>query len=104
MIIDAAPDDSDLDIQLISVSDGSAFDNKSMSFGWIMSLPNGTRLATCAGPAHGSKKSSFCAEGYGLLSLTRFLHHLFHFCLCRPSWKLQLSCDNDPLLKRINTV
>jgi hypothetical protein len=95
--------DTDLDMNLISVSDGSAFD-LSMSFGWTMSLLSGTRLATCAGPAHGSKQSSFRAEGYGLLSITRFLHHLFEFCHCKPEWNLQLSCDNDPLLKRINAA
>jgi hypothetical protein len=94
---------NDTDKHLISVSDGSAFD-RSMSFGWTMSLLNGTRLATCAGPAHGSKQSSFRAEGYGLLSITRFLHHLFEFCQSRPEWKLQLSCDNDPLLKRVNAA
>jgi hypothetical protein len=35
----AAPDDTTLDIHLISVSNGLAFD-RSMSFGWTMSLPN----------------------------------------------------------------
>jgi hypothetical protein len=39
------PEDTDLLVQLLNVSDGSAFDS-SMSFGWAMSLPDGTRLAT----------------------------------------------------------
>jgi hypothetical protein len=63
------PENPDIDIQLLAVSDGSAFD-KSMSFGWSMSLLSGLRLATCAGPAPGSKQSSFRAKGYRLLSLS----------------------------------
>ena len=41
-IISANPpdEDQDLDIQLLAISDGSAFD-KSMSFGWSMSLLSG---------------------------------------------------------------
>jgi hypothetical protein len=104
-IISANPPDEDqyLDIQLLAISDGSAFD-KSMSFGWSMSLLSGQRLATCAGPVPGSKQSSFRAEGYGLLSITRFIHHLFIFCGVRPEWKIQLSSDNDPLIQRIATT
>jgi hypothetical protein len=95
--------DSDIELHLLAVSDGSAFD-RSMSFGWSMSLPSGHRLATCAGPAPGSKQSSFRAEGYGLLSITRFLHHLFLFCDTRPDWKIRLMSDNDPLIKCIATT
>jgi hypothetical protein len=72
---------STLDINLISISDGS-----------------------CTGPAHGSKQSSFWAEGYGLLSIVCFLHHLFQFCDCRPSWLIHLSCDNDPLVNRVEST
>jgi hypothetical protein len=69
-----------------------------------MSLPCGERLAICAGPAPGSKQSSFCAEGYGLLSSVRFLHHIFQFCDSQPTWHIQLSCDNDPLVKRVEAA
>jgi hypothetical protein len=68
LVTDFDPDYSNLHVQLINVSDRSTFDS-SMSFGWAMCLPNGTRLATCAGPAHGAKQSSFRAKGYGMLLL-----------------------------------
>jgi hypothetical protein len=103
LITNVANTTNNTDKHLLSVSNGSAFD-RSMSFGWTMSLLNGTRLVMCAGPAHGSKQSSFRAEGHGLLSITRFLHHLFEFCQSRPTCKIQLSCDNDPLLKRVNAA
>jgi hypothetical protein len=49
-------------VQLITVSDG--FDNAgAMTFGWIISLPDGTRLARCVGPAYGPFGTSFRAEG-----------------------------------------
>jgi hypothetical protein len=101
-ILTLIPEAHDLKVHLISLSDGSAV-NKSMSVGWDLSLPDGTRLATCSGPAQGSTQLSFRAEGYGMLSITRFLHHLFRFCSVDPAIKIQLSCDNDPLLKRLRS-
>jgi hypothetical protein len=94
------PEDTDLLVQLLNVSDGSAFDS-SMSFGWAMSLPDGTRLATCSGPAHGAKQSSFRAEGYGMLSLTRFVHHISTYCGKSPTWKIKMICDNAGLITRL---
>ena len=66
-----------------------------------MSLPNGQHIASCADPAPGSKDSSFRAEAYGMLSMVRFLHHLFFFCDARPTWQTQFSTDNQPLLRCI---
>jgi hypothetical protein len=85
---------------LIAVSDGSSMDGN-MTFGWTMSLPNGQRIASCAGPAPGTKDSSFWAEAYGMLLMVRFLFHLFSFCDARQAWQIQLSTDNKPLLQRI---
>ncbi len=53
----------DTDIRLLTVSDGSDVEG-SMSFGWIIALPSGRRLARCSGPAFGPSGSSFRAEGY----------------------------------------
>jgi hypothetical protein len=97
------PEYNDLHVQLYNVSDGSAF-NTSMSFGWAMSLPDGTRLATCSGPAYGSKQSSFRAEGYGMLSLVRFIHHLSQYCDALPTWKIKLICDNEGLITRLKVA
>jgi hypothetical protein len=88
--------------QLITVSDGS--DNSGlMTFGWAIALPNGQRLATCAGPAYGPSSSSFHAKGYGFLSVSRFLVRLFEFCLVQPAWVIQMMTDNQGLLTRIES-
>ena len=97
------PTFNNLHVHLLNVSDGSAFDD-SMSFGWVMSLPDGTRLVTCSGPAYGAKQSSFRAEGYGLLSLVRFLHHVFLYCATHPTWAIKLICDNEGLITRLNVA
>jgi hypothetical protein len=47
---------------LLTISDGSD-DSGSMTFGWIIALPRGRRLARCVGPAFGPSGSSFQAEG-----------------------------------------
>jgi hypothetical protein len=68
---------------LLFVSDGSA-GNNSMSFAWVLALPCGKRVATCAGPVFGFRESSYRSEGYGVLSAVRFVFHLFQFCGCVP--------------------
>jgi hypothetical protein len=86
---------------LIAVSDRLSMEGN-MAFGWTMSLPNnGQHIASCAGPAPGSKDSSFRAEAYGMLSMVPFLFHLFSFCDARQAWQIQLSTNNKPLLLRI---
>jgi hypothetical protein len=65
-----------------------------MSFGWIIALPSGRRLARCSGPAFGSYGSSFQADGYGFLSVTQFLIRLCEFCAVSPSWTIQMMTDN----------
>jgi hypothetical protein len=64
-----------------------------------MCLPNGTRLATCTGPAHGANQSSLRAEGYSMLSLAWY--HLFLFCDVHPKWKTCMSCDNKGLIHHL---
>jgi hypothetical protein len=56
-------------------TDGSAPDGKG-SFAWIISDIHGTILAKCNGPVFGAGVTSFRAEGYGILSLLRFLLRL----------------------------
>jgi hypothetical protein len=57
------------EIQLLTMSDGSD-ESGAMMFGWIILLPDGHRLARCSGPAYGPFGKSFCAEGYGFLSVS----------------------------------
>jgi hypothetical protein len=47
-----------------------------MTFGWTMSLPNGTHIVSCSGHTPGSKYSSFHVKAYRMLSMVRFLFHL----------------------------
>ena len=68
--------------QLHVVSDGSALED-SMSFGWVLALPDGTILVNCLGPAIGFMESPYRSEGHGVLSMVRFLYRLQTFC--RPS-------------------
>jgi hypothetical protein len=72
-----------------------------MTFGWVIALPTGCRLARCSGPAYGPMGSSFRAEGYGFLSVTRFLVHLCEFCATTPSWTIKMLTDNKGLLTRL---
>ncbi len=88
------------EVQLLTMSDGSDESGK-MTFGWIMSLPDGYRLARCSGPAYGPFGTSFRAEGYGFLSVSRFLLRLHKFCNIQPTWRVQLMTDNLGLLTRV---
>jgi hypothetical protein len=82
---------------LLLVSDGSA-GNNSMTFAWVLALPCGKRVATCAGPVFGFRESSYRSEGYGVLSAVRFVYHLFQFCGCAPQWRYDYMADNKGLL------
>ena len=53
-------------------SDGSVIDGKG-SFAWVISDAQDHILAECKGPVPGAKVTSFRAEGYGILSVLRFL-------------------------------
>ncbi len=47
------------------------------AFGWVLALPNGTRLVEGQGPAYGHEISSFRAEAsYGMLSALRYITHI----------------------------
>ena len=83
----------------IGVSDGSVHGEKG-AFGWCISHTNGNRLATGMGPAQGWKPSSYRAEGYGLLSILRFLVRLFEFCSSEPRCS-KVYCDNLGLITKI---
>lgn len=88
--------------QLLTMSDGSD-DSGAMTFGWVMALPTGKRLVRCAGPTFGLYGSSFRAEGYGFLSVSRFLIRLQEFCQVQPRWRIQMTTDNEGLLTRVTS-
>jgi hypothetical protein len=83
------------------LSDGSAGDD-SMSFGWVLSLYDGTVLARCSGPAAGHELP-FRSEGYGMLSAVRFLFHIFEYCQETRVGLYRFITDNQGLIRRVIT-
>jgi hypothetical protein len=59
---------------VILVSDGGARDDHG-SFGWVLGLQNGTRLAHGFGSVFGHEPRSYRAEGYGAKAAALFLWH-----------------------------
>ena len=83
---------------MVICSDGSQ-DHHRASFGWVLSNQGGQRLAQCSGPSFGMDQTSYRAEGYGLLAISRFLWHLkdtFHVQM-KPC---QIYCDNKSMVNR----
>ena len=83
----------------LGVSDGSVI-TKQGAYGWCLSTSDGIRLATGMGPAQGMSPSSYRAEGYGMLSILRFLTHISIFCGTPPRCSAVYS-DNIALVLRI---
>jgi hypothetical protein len=81
--------------------DGSV-QGKKASFAWVVATAEGTRLATCSGPAYGCRPTSYRAEGYGILSIMRFLNLLTNrYGDIGPS---QIVCDNEAMVREFNTT
>ncbi len=83
-------------------SDGSSQVSRA-SFGWILCTKHRDKLAICNGPSLGARPNSYRAEGYGLLSCTRFFHHL------RTHFKLEVQeciiyCDNKAMVNRAGDI
>ena len=83
-----------------SASDGSVIDLSHASFGWVLSI-NRRRLVQCSGPVYGYKPTSYRAEGYGLLSYLRFLHHASLFTGLPIKGGVS-GCDNISLVNNVN--
>jgi hypothetical protein len=73
-----------------------------MAFAWVLAGPDGLRLAQCASPAFGSQASSYRAEGYGLVSLVKFLSFLKRFCTSAQPWRIRLAADNLRFITKVN--
>ena len=81
-------------------SDGSAVFQQG-TYGWILALPDKTRLAFGAGPVDGNDPQSFRSEGQGMLSVVRLLHHLRIWTDTTPTFTGILATDNSGLLDRL---
>jgi hypothetical protein len=76
------------------------------SFGWVLGLADGTRLAHGFGTVHGHEPSSYRAEGYGAKAGALFLLYLFHYCdraipHADSEGGSSFHCDNEGLLKKL---
>ena len=86
-----------------AAGDGSVKYEHNGSFGWTISTSSGDRLVQAYGPVRGFKPTSYRAEGYGMLSILRFVKHLQTYCDVTPTWKWTLTSDNISLVdKKVN--
>lgn len=69
-----------LNLPFSCTSDGSVRYKTQGSFGWALSFDDGSKPVHCSGPVYGTRPTSYRAEGYGLLSMTRFLICLSEYC------------------------
>jgi hypothetical protein len=83
-------------------SDGSAVAHEG-SFGWVLSLEDGTRLAYGAGLVDGHDPRSFRAEDQGMLSVVCFLRRLLQFTGTVDEIEGVLATDNTGLIARVES-
>lgn len=89
---------------LIFSSDGSAQEEKA-SFGWILATTQGMRLLKISGPALGKKPTSYRAEGYGVLSVYRFIYRVKSYFLDgRVLPKHTVICDNQSMVGQTSSL
>ncbi len=92
------------DQHLYLVSDGSQ-QGEELSYGWVLGTDNGFVFAEQAGPGYGMP-TSHRAEGWGMLSGTLFMYHLYKYIQLKPEQSipntLNFYCDNLGLITRIN--
>jgi hypothetical protein len=87
-----------------AAGDGSVRYEYHGSFGWTISSTKGERLVEAYGPVRGFKPTSYRAEGYGMLSILRFVKQLQTYCQVNPSWSWTLTSDNISLVNQVNGV
>jgi hypothetical protein len=86
----------------ILVSDGGAKDDYG-SYGWVISHTNGTRIANGHGSVFVLNPKSYHAEISGCNAALLFILHAFQFCQQPlPPGILQIYCDNEGFVKKIN--
>ena len=86
---------------LRAASDGSVRFLTQGSFGWVLSTDQGVQAATGMGPARGPRPSSYRSEGYGLLSILRFLIRIAEFTGRTEPWNGILVTDSQSVLKTL---
>jgi hypothetical protein len=87
----------------LAAGDGSVRHSHYGAFGWIISTPKGVRLVRANGPVRGYRPTSYRAEGYGTLSVLRFVANLILYCqegAILSQW--EVTSDNISLVNQIN--
>jgi hypothetical protein len=87
------------DSSFTACSDGSAI-SKQGTFGWVLALPDKTRLASGSGPVDGHEPQSFRAEAQGMLSVVCFLARLRKWTGSEAVISGILATDNSGLVDR----
>jgi hypothetical protein len=77
--------------------------NTNGTWGWALSSPTGDELIECKGPAYGIVMDSYCAEAYGLLSITTLVTLLMQYTT-NTFAPIELLCDNNALVKKIEKL
>ncbi len=86
---------------LRAASDGSVRFTTQGAFGWVLCTDQGLQAATGMGPARGPRPSSYRVEGYGLLSILRFLIRVAEFTGRVDAWSGVLVTDSQSVLKTL---
>jgi hypothetical protein len=84
-----------------AVSDGSAVANQG-TFGWVLALPDKTRLVYASGPVEGHDPQSFRSEAQGMLSIVCFLSRLRAWTKSSLVFRGTLATDNTGLVDRVH--
>lgn len=84
-----------------AASDGSVRFTTQGAFGWVLSTDQGFQAATGMGPARGPRPTSYRAEGYGILSILRFLIRVAEFSGQVDAWRGVLVTDSQSVLKTL---
>jgi hypothetical protein len=87
--------------KIILVSDGGAI-NDYGSYGWVVSMQEGNKIAQGSGSVFWCNPHSYRAEGYGAKAGMLFLIHCFKYCnIPIPEGQFTFYCDNEGLLKKL---
>jgi hypothetical protein len=86
----------------LAAGDGSVRYTRYGAFGWIISTGEGERLVRANGPVRGYRPTSYRAEGYGILSILRFVKRLLLYCCEDPDWQWEMTSDNLSLVDTVN--
>lgn len=86
-----------------AASDGSVI-GLSGTYGWIISLKDKTRIASCRGKAYGYPMTSHRAEAYGMWSILLFIIRVYEFGNKIPLEVISLVCDNSSLVDTVNKI